>query len=315
MVLLVTVSFGILYFLPVPFAGASSAVLQHDGSWYALHIQGMWVALVTTGVFIAYFVTQVSAALQRREAELAAARELAARNERLVSLATLAAGAAHELGTPLATIAVTATELAHALEQARLTDTNAHEDVRLIRSQVERCRTIIEQIYVATTQAREESFVLLRLDDCLQNLRQELGPVLATRVRMSNECPALTVQCPRRALTHALMSLLRNALDATPLEKAVILTVKQREGCIHFQVHDTGCGMTPDVLIRAGDPFYTTKAPGQGMGLGLFLVRNLAERLGGRLELTSEPGKGTLAVLIVPLSSSQLGDAFSRTET
>jgi len=80
----------------------------------------------------------------------------------------------------------------------------------------------------------------------------------------------------------------------------VRLSILSRDGHIVFEVRDEGTGMAPDVARRAGEPFFTTKPPGEGMGLGLFLVRLVAEKLGGSLRLESELGKGTRAVLELP---------------
>src|SRR6185369_2055893 len=104
-----------------------------------MHLQGMWVAFGVAAVFITYFVQRVTGALAARDVELAAANERTARHERLASLATLAAGAAHELSTPLSTIAIAAKEL----ERRLASDGDAGADARLIREQVERCRQIL----------------------------------------------------------------------------------------------------------------------------------------------------------------------------
>ena len=126
-----------LFLLPVP-AGVHHA---HGAGALSLHLWGMLVAFVVAAVLTAYFVVRLSAAIERRDAEIAAMREQATRTERLAALTTLAAGAAHELGTPLGTIAIAATELEHAL--ARLSAAGPlREDARLIRSEVERCRRL-----------------------------------------------------------------------------------------------------------------------------------------------------------------------------
>src|SRR5690606_36216657 len=107
------------------------------------HLRGMWVALGVAAGFIVYFLMRVTRALAQREEELARARHLAARQEKLASLATLAAGAAHELSTPLSTIATVARELERHLQDG---SAEQREDVGLIRSQVERCRAILWQM-------------------------------------------------------------------------------------------------------------------------------------------------------------------------
>jgi two-component system sensor histidine kinase RegB len=118
------------------------------------------------------------------------------------------------------------------------------------------------------------------------------------------------VHGPAHGLERALRVLLQNALQATPGGE-VRLRARCTPGGIGVDVVDDGPGMAPDVMARAGEPFFTTKAPGQGSGLGLFVARTLAEQLGGSLELRSEPGRGTTARMELPGSGSGLGEAVA----
>jgi two-component system sensor histidine kinase RegB len=99
--------------------------------------------------------------------------------------------------------------------------------------------------------------------------------------------------------------LLRNAFDAGDGDQPVTLDIRRHEGNNIFSVEDRGAGMSDDVLKRAGRPFFTTKAPGKGMGLGLFLVRLVTERYDGRFELTSSVGVGTKSTLIIPETTDE----------
>ena len=107
--------------------------------------------------------------------------------------------------------------------------------------------------------------------------------------------------------------LLRNAFDATPSDQPVTLDIRRHEGNTMFSVEDRGVGMAEDVLKRAGRPFFTTKAPGKGMGLGLFLVRLVAERYGGKFELTSTVGVGTKSTLVIPEIVEEEGEGGGAT--
>lgn len=266
---------------------------------YTLHLEGMWVSFVIASSFITYFVLQVSAALQRRERELTTARNLATRNEKLASMATLAAGAAHELGTPLATIAVVAKELEHTLSNLRVAS-EIVEDTRLIRSQVSRCRIILEQLSEGAGQVTGEPIESLPLPVLLKELQNSLGPAHAPRLRMQNTAGTQILHAPYRALMRALANLLLNAFDATDSHSPVSLTVREEDTHIIFCIQDEGSGMSPEVLSHVGEPFFSTKAPGKGMGLGVFLARNLAEQLGGSLVFDSKVGHGTSAILTLP---------------
>ena len=108
------------------------------------------------------------------------------------------------------------------------------------------------------------------------------------------------LRCPAEALAQALRVLVDNSLDAS--DGPVVVTTLLRQGELVLQVRDAGPGMSTDVLQRVFEPFFTTKPTGKGMGLGLFLARNVATRLDGSLSLKSTPGVGTEAELTLPKS-------------
>jgi two-component system sensor histidine kinase RegB len=272
------------------------------GDGVSQHLQGMWVAFASAAVLTTYFVVRLTAALERRDAEIVIVREQAARNERLASLTTLAAGAAHELGSPLATIAVVASELERAL--ARLPAPQADAlvaDARLIRSELQRCRRILDSMAAEAGQATGEVPVHMAVEELVRATLDTLPPNDAARVIVGS-APSATVKVPPRALVQALAGLVRNALDATRPGERVELSVVVEERSLRLIVHDEGTGMPAEVLARAGEPFFSTKPAGRGLGLGLFLTRALAEQMGGRLALASTPGAGATAEIALPAS-------------
>jgi len=267
-----------------------------------LHLHGMWVAFAVAGAFIVHFVQRVTGALAAREAELARAVSLSARKDKVASLATLAAGAAHELASPLGTIAVASRELERALagSPARA----ASDDVQLIRQQVARCRDILQQMAADAGQLSGEPFVEQSLGAWVEAALAELPE--RSRVQ-APEGPALQepVRGPPRALARVLRGLVKNALQASPPEAPVRLRAERVGDRLRVAVEDRGAGMSAETLARVGEPFFTTKAPGEGMGLGLFLTRALLEQLGGALELSSQPGTGTTASLVLPAAEAR----------
>jgi two-component system sensor histidine kinase RegB len=275
-----------------------------------LHINGMWVAFAVAAGFIVYFVQRVTRALGAREQELAQARALHARREKVASLATLAAGAAHELSTPLSTIAVVAKEVERALS-ASGTSESVREDLRLIRQQVDRCRDVLVQMSADAGQTTGEPFHAIALGRLVEDTLAELPGAARVRVDVPAELRTWEVHGPPRALARVLRGLVKNALQATPDSKPVELRVHAAQASAKLEVRDGGPGMPAEVLARAGEPFFTTKAPGEGMGLGLFLARTLAEQLGGSLELHSSPGQGTTASLALPVGEARAAEATS----
>ncbi|NNL67232.1 MAG: HAMP domain-containing histidine kinase [Myxococcales bacterium] len=294
---LAVLGFGLLFVL-VPPEPMSHAV-QGDG--FTAHLYGMWSAFTVAAIAIAYFVVRVSLALRAQAVELAEARSRQARTERLAGLATLAAGTAHELGSPLATIAIASRELERTFAREPATAPQL-EEARLIRSEVDRCRSILEQMSVEAGESPMEPAVALRTGEVLSRVREGLEPALAGRLSLNDEGGSLWA--PPRALGRALTNLVRNAFDASAPDARVTLSARGRDDSVRFVVEDQGEGMSDDVLEHVGEPFFTTKAPGRGQGLGVFLARALAEQLGGSLGFESLDGQGTRADLSLPVPAA-----------
>ncbi len=285
--------FLLLFVAPVPLAAPAALDVR------SLHLRGTWIAFLVAGVVTAAFVSRIADELKAREHELALVQAVAARHEKLASLTTLAAGAAHELGTPLATIAVVARELEHGAERLEL-GPGVREDLRLIREQVERCRLILVQMSAKAGETAGELPGPLAVEALVTELRSALPAERAARLEVEVGGEIARIEAPRQALVQVLTSLARNAFDASDPAAKVRLVLARAGDRVRFSVVDRGQGMSPEVLSRAGDPFFTTKPTGRGTGLGLFLARAFAERLGGKLLLSSEPGAGTLAALELP---------------
>jgi two-component system sensor histidine kinase RegB len=260
----------------------------------------MWLAFAAGALLITVFIGKVSEALRKREQEVLALRDLLARHQRLGSIATLAAGAAHELGTPLGAIAVASKDLEYyATEISRNAD--VAQDARLIRSEVERCRRILDQMSARGAEPLGESPVLAPLEELLESVAAALPPAARPSIRTEVTGARRAAVLPREAARQALTALAKNALDASAAGQTVLLRAEAAGGKLRFTVQDSGCGMGTDALSRVGEPFYTTKAPGHGMGLGAFLARVFAQRLDGSLTFDSEAGAGTRAILELPL--------------
>lgn len=263
---------------------------HEDLGW---HLRGTWIAFGAAASLIVYFLNRVLRELAERERELEAARWHNARKERLASLATLAAGAAHELASPLATIAVAANELEKQLAgKPELAD--ALEDAALIRGQVERCRAVLDQLAADAGQGAGAPLLELSTRALIQRAAEGLD---TSRLEIRVEEGAEALRAPEKPLVQALRSLIKNGLEAS-LEDKVAVTVSPEGRGVRFKIEDHGPGMAPEVAERAGEPFFTTKGK-HGMGLGLFLARSVAEQLGGALELESRPGVGTCATLFL----------------
>jgi two-component system sensor histidine kinase RegB len=282
------------------FAGFGVLVAWHEPLAIPLDklAVGAWVALGVASAFVVHFLQRIHAALAEREAELTEARHLAARQERLAALATMTAGAAHELSTPLGTVALAAKELERALTKADNAELAA--DARLIREQVGRCRAILEQMAQGAGTIGEnvaEATVSELLEETMVGIRE--APAVHRDVPA--ELAKLSLRLPPRAVSQALRSLVTNAQDASPPNAAVVVGVRSDEKTLAISIRDRGAGMPREIMARIGEPFFTTKAPGRGMGLGLFLARAVIEGVGGSLHIESSQGTGTEVRVTLPI--------------
>ncbi len=285
----------------VSFGSFGLLLLDHQPLAIAdYHQRGMWVALGVASAFIVYFLLRVTSALSQRENELAEARTQAARQQQLASLASMAGGAAHELATPLGTIALVAKELERQLGEDA--DPNTLEDVRLIREQAGRCRLILDQMSVDAGVGAGASIESISFADLMKDALTGIRNQPEVRLEGAAKASSLVVQLPQRPVAQALRNVITNAQDASPQGREVVVRAAINGDRVQVDVIDSGAGMAPDVLARIGEPFFTTKDPGRGMGLGLFLTRAVVEELGGDLLIESTPHKGTKVGFSLPIN-------------
>jgi two-component system sensor histidine kinase RegB len=276
--------------------------MHHMGTGVNLHLIGMWAAFAIASLLVAMFSGKISALLRQNEESLLRMQEELGRKDRLASLVTLAAGAAHELSTPLGTIAIVANDLER-YATATLRDSAVAEDSRLIRTEVDRCSAILRRLSMEGAEPAGEAFENVAADELLGAARHAFAARPDLVVEASEDSRRVVLKVPRHAVEQALVALVKNAVEAGVPGSPVSLQASREDRVVRFEVRDRGEGMSLETLRHAGEPFFTTKEPGKGMGLGIFLVRTLADRLGGRLTYQSSVGAGTTAVLEIPVAN------------
>ncbi len=270
-----------------------------ESSMWSIPKIGTFVSFATCSGVITYFITILTGELRQREQALKDAEDARIRNRQLEALTTLAAGAAHELASPLSTIAVVAKELSRALEKQSVPEAIS-KDVALIRSELNRCRQILDRMTSAAGDAAGEQLQTIGVAAFIKETLLGLREPDRVRVEIAADTSELTNLLPVQATAQAIRNLVQNALDASPPDGPVCLVAERCEQGWYLQVIDQGTGMTPEILQRIGEPFFTTKEPGRGMGLGLHLTGNVIRRLDGSLSFESRPGQGTIAKVILP---------------
>jgi two-component system, sensor histidine kinase RegB len=285
-------------FLLTPYTDPHAAHVHGSESALQRHLWSMYFAFVAVSVLVVSFVSSVTRVLRNREADLAEAKDRAERNERLANVMVLAAGTAHEIGTPLATIAVTAKEMERAA--VTLEQTSLIEDARLIRGEVERCRRLLEQLRGQAGAVEGEAPVAMKLDEAVLAAISELPERARPQVTIACQAHGIGLLLPRVAFVRVLSNVLRNALEASRPGGPIVVDASTHERSITVSVTDEGRGMDQKTVDRAREPFFTTKPTGTGLGLGLFLADRFARDVGGSLLLESHPGRGTQVRFVFP---------------
>jgi two-component system sensor histidine kinase RegB len=269
-----------LWSAPLPWIPGQPLILPQ------LYVQAIGIATALGIVFTAAYAWQAQAEGQRMELALAATQAVLAREQRLSALGGLAAAAAHELGTPLATIQVVTKEMIRDLEPGA----PLYEDVELLISQAERCREILRQLsrQPEASDIHHERMSLSQLMEEVSTPHQ--GPDILINTDVTCAPGAAILEVRRRAeVLHGLTAFVENAVDFA--ESMVEVTAYYDAERLTITVRDDGPGFSPDVMTKLGEPYVTTRAHGEdsrsghlGMGLGFFIAKTLLERSGARVE-------------------------------
>ncbi|WP_164924541.1 ActS/PrrB/RegB family redox-sensitive histidine kinase [Sinorhizobium fredii] len=248
---------------------------------------GVWFAIVSMTAFAAFYTYRVSLEASELSEALTATELVLQREKHLSQLDGLAAAAAHELGTPLATITVVAKEMERELGD----DPRFGEDVHLLRSQSERCRDILKRLTTLSSES-EEHMRLLPLSSLIEEVmapHREFG--IQIKLVEKGDRASEPVGNRNAGILYGLGNLLENAVDYA--REAVTVTVEHTTERVKVTIEDDGDGFSPDILARIGEPYVTRRQKEDsagGLGLGLFIAKTLLERSGARLRFENAPG-------------------------
>jgi two-component system sensor histidine kinase RegB len=267
-------------------------------------VLGLLVCFMINAILVVIFITRISHDLRRRDARLAAARQRAAEEEHIVRMGLLASGAAHELGTPLATMAVILGDWRRI--PALAADPVLQEEIAEMQTQVQRCKAIVSGILLTAGETRGEdssqTTVCQFLDTLVSDWRatRSIGTfVYDNRVQRDSPMVADT------ALQQMVFNVLDNAREASP--HWVALRAQRDDDALRIVVTDRGPGFSPEVLAQIGTPYQSTKGR-PGGGLGLFLSMNVARTLGGSLVARNRPEGGAEVTITMALATIALHD-------
>ncbi|WP_028240253.1 ATP-binding protein [Stutzerimonas azotifigens] len=258
-----------------------------------LQIYGMWLSFVLAAGLITFFVARMAEELRRQEQRQAQRREESMRDQQLLAVATQAAGAAHELGTPLATMSVLLKELRQEHRDPQLQD-----DLGLLQAQVQLCKESLQQLVRAAEADRRQAIreqTALEWVDAVLRRWHLMRPEATYRFQSLGRGSAPRLM-PPADLSQALLNLLNNATDASPENLDIRLDWDAQ--WVKLTIRDHGPGVPLAIAEQIGRPFFTTK--GKGFGLGLFLSQASVTRAGGTVKLYNHEDGGTLTELRLP---------------
>lgn len=261
--------------------------LQPAGSGFNLHVFGMWLNFILSASLIAFFVTRMSGALREQDRRLAEQHEHLLQREQVVALGALAAGAAHELGTPLSTMTV----LARDIESDLAPDSPLREDMATLRRQLALCRDILGDLRAQA--AEQPRLPLQRFIAAAVERMEVLHP--QRQFRLEAAIPAGSIQ-PPATLQQVLVNLLDNAAQAA--RQQVVIRVRDQDGLCIVEIEDDGPGIAPEIAGRLGQAFVSNRD--DGLGLGYFLSHATINQMGGQIHLKTLRQGGTLTELRLP---------------
>jgi len=280
-------------------------VLLHSpiGDLFSLHIAGMVVCFALDAALLVVFVTRITSNLRSRDARLAALKQQAAEEDHIVRMGLLASGAAHELGTPLSSVAVILSDWRRIPEIRR--NPELSEDIEEMQAAVQRCKSIVTGILMSAGEARGDAPAPTTVNDFLTDIVSSwrAGRPSAT-LHYVNAFGSNLPIVSDSTLKQIVFNLLDNAFEASP--KWIELTAEHAGDTLLIRVADAGPGFSPDMLERLGKPYQSTKGK-LGGGLGLFLVVNVVRKLGGSVSAANRPEGGAVVTLTLPLHTLQIG--------
>jgi two-component system sensor histidine kinase RegB len=266
---------------------------SHDHG-FRLHVLGMWLGFILSALLIAGFVVRMASTVRKQDKKITTLREQQLKHEQVLALGTLAAGAAHELGTPLSTMAIM-------LKDMEPHTAVSQEELDTLRDQVNRCRDILGSISATAGTTRAESGSNVKLDSHLQKLIDAWTtsrPDVSATIDLNGTQPAPRIVADQ-TLDQALINIFNNAADASPQE--VEISAHWTDENLTVEVADRGSGLSAEVINKPGDKIYSTKQ--DGLGLGLFLTYTTLERIGGTVHLLNRESGGVLCCVNLPLNN------------
>lgn len=287
--------------------GMHQEILFKEHQYFNLHIFGMWFGFVFSACMVAFFVGELAKTLGERERTLADAREKELRNELVVSLGSLAASAAHDMSTPLGTMAIITHEMTQTYPEHRFPD--LQEKMLVMKNQIHRCKEALSVMSATAGELRAESGQVMSLVDYIDeviNQWRAQKPDIKLNLFVDPKTTATVEIIAERSLTLAIINILNNAAEASPRDLGIELHLTWNDQDFHLKIIDFGPGLKPEIIKRVGKEPVTTKK--NGLGVGLFLTYSTITRLKGKIDIRNKSSGGACIEIALPLITDRRND-------
>lgn len=299
-------TFLIGYHIPLPEIGPQSLdtsaldrfAIPYDNPFFDIQIFGIWFGFALSAGLVAFFVVELASKLRERERTLAEARENALRDERVIALGTLAASAAHDMGTPLGTMAIVTHELDQDFPERHFPE--LHEKLQIVQEQINRCKQALSVMSATGGELRAESGEIMILSDYFDEVinqwrTQQPGVKINLIIDPSVSMVEIIAD---RTLTHSIINILNNASVATDKRKGVDFQAFCDAQNFHLKIRDYGPGIDEEIIALAGKQPVASKK--SGLGVGLFLTFASISHLGGKITIYNLDDGGACSEIVIP---------------
>ncbi len=289
-------SYSLLLFFHIPLPILSPHHHQADNS-INLHVMGMWLNFFISACLITYFIVKMARDLRAQEAQLNRWREDQLRDEQVMAVATLAAGTAHELGTPLSTMKLLLSELRTEYQQLE----PLQNDLKLLQNQVNQCANTLRELVATAEHTKDGQLPSEQIDIYCTSVIERwkiMRPDVIARIHFADHNTNADI-CAQfhPTIAQAIINLLNNAADASPQE--IEIEINWDEQQLIWIIKDMGAGIAEEVTAHLGKSFISTKT--KGLGIGLLLTQATINRYGGTVSLHNRTPRGTITKLTLPI--------------
>lgn len=296
LVTIVAYSILLKYYIPLNHQGMDHAS-SINTEYFHQHILGMWVGFLVSAILITWFITYLSKELKQHKQNLADEKQREMRNQQIITMGTLAVGTAHELGTPLASLAIVAGEITNGFNATQYPQLFENQKILLI--QVKRCKKIISALSDSTGNLRADAGHLMSIDIFFKTilddwLKQRANIDYKISHKQQSPCAKIIYD---KTLSQAIINLLNNATDESVKPIEIYTDVNAQE--VIIEIIDSGHGMSDAQIALAGKMFFSNKP--HGVGVGLFLALTTIQRNGGSVNFAHRGTKGTKTLIKLPL--------------